>query len=831
MGMVGAPEDSLDVWAHARALARSRGERFASTHLLAALADLGGPAKGLLASHGVDGTWVRLRAGHSAEPSSALEQAEAAAGRLARSLRARAVGPLHLLAALLRMPESSAYRVLRSGGVEVEKLAGAIHGFLDGAPRWRSRAREPGAAPPGSSRPTRPTPGALPGTARRNVERESVRADLPPVASSPGGAAGAPRPSATPALERPAPRAVPSIPSRHRQASAPAPRAPVPRPAKSAAPRPKPKLGPWLAAHARDLRQAAADGELDPAVAREELVERLLDVLQKRRTSSPCLVGPSGVGKSAVVNALAHRLAADDSAGPALFEVPASAFGPAGGRDGSPAERIRRIAADAAALGRRLVLAVGDLAQFARAVADAGDGADTALRDALESRAFAVLGEADAAGWDRALRTLPALARCFTAVEVGEPDDVAAEKMLAAVAPRYAAHHGVEISPAAIEASVRIARRYLVGRALPDKALQLLDLGAARARRAGKPAGGASEVAAVAAELVDVPAERLLAADGQRFLELETELARRIVGHREVLARVADVLRRNAAGFRARRPIGSFLFLGPTGVGKTETARAVAECLFPGRENLLRLDMSEYAEPHSIARLVGAPPGYVGFEAGGMLADALRRRPYQVVLLDEFEKAHPDVHRLFLQVLEDGRLTDGRGQTIDFRNAVIVMTSNLGSELFAERKAVGFGRTDAAPDGGRVLAAARRALPPELWNRIDETLVFQPLVADEIRRIARLLLDGTFAAATAGRALSLTADDELIEHLLAAGGHDPAMGARPMRRAIQRLVEAPLARALLRPGLPAGARLRVVVRDGAVEVVDAPPASTEVACA
>jgi len=257
----------------------------------------------------------------------------------------------------------------------------------------------------------------------------------------------------------------------------------------------------------------------------------------------------------------------------------------------------------------------------------------------------------------------------------------------------------------------------------------------------------------------------------------------------------------------------------------------VAECLFPGRENLTRLDMSEYAEPHSIARLIGAPPGYVGFEAGGMLADALRRRPYQVVLLDEFEKAHPDVHRLFLQVLEDGRLTDGRGQVTDFRNSVVILTSNLGSELFVERKAVGFGRTEAAPAAPQVLAAARRALPPELWNRLDETLVFQPLGADEIRRIARLLLEATFAAATAGRAVTLTADDELVEHLVAAGGYDPAMGARPMRRAIQRLVEAPLARALLRADLPRGARLNVGMRDGAVEVAELPPPPAEVACA
>jgi ATP-dependent Clp protease ATP-binding subunit ClpC len=587
------------------------------------------------------------------------------------------------------------------------------------------------------------------------------------------------------------------------------------------------RLGPWLAAHARDLRREAAEGRLDPAVARDDVVGRLLDVLQKRRASSPCLAGPSGVGKTAVVHALAHHLARTPAAGLVLLEVPPGAVVSGSDLRGSLAERLRQIAGEAGAVDGRVVLCVGDLAQFVRAVAEGGEGADQALREALESRAFALLGEADAAAWDRAARGAPAVARCITVVDVPEPDDAGAARMIAAVLPRYAEHHGVAIRDDAVDAAVRIARRYLVGRALPDKALQLVDLAAAHARRAGGGEASAREVAEVAAEMVDVPADRLLAADGRRFLELEAELGRRIVGHREALERIADVLRRNAAGFRERRPIGSFLFLGPTGVGKTETARAMAECLFPGRENLLRLDMSEYAEPHSVARLVGAPPGYVGFEAGGMLAEALRRRPYQVVLLDEFEKAHADVHRLFLQVLEDGRLTDGRGQLIDFRNAVVVMTSNIGSELFVERRAVGFGRETAGPGGGEVLAAARRALPPELWNRIDETLVFQPLAADEIRRIARLLLDRTFAAATAGREVTVWGGDELVEHLVAAGGYDPAMGARPMRRAIQRLVEAPLARALLRPDLPRGACLRVDVRGGAVAVTETAPAGAE----
>ena len=826
-------EDNPDLWTRARELARGRGERLSTLHLLGALADGHGPARGLLASHGVDGTWIRLRAAGIFERPEVVPAAAAAAERFAAQLKARTVGEVHLLGALLRLDESSAQRVLAAGGVDVEAFAAAVHGFLTGAARWRSRARTSTATPQVSNRldpardgrmPHHPHPLPFPSSRAEPAPSPATSAAPAPLAQPTS------RPSATP--PRPVARR-PSAPSPVRSIVAPrkaATSAPAARPARAASPKPrsKPTLGPWLAAHASDLRRTAAEGRFDPAVARDEVVARLRDVLQKRRTSSPCLIGLPGVGKSAVVHALAAAPAGAETDALQLFEVPVGAW--FGGLRGGAAERIRQIADEARAAGDRVVFAVGELGAFLRAVVDAGDGADAALREALEARAFAVLGEADPAGWERALRTSPALARCFGAVEVGEPDDEAAQRMVEAVAPRYAEHHRVEIAPAAVEAAVRIARRYLVGRALPDKALQLLDLAAARARRAGADVAGAAEVAAVAGELVDVPAERLLATDGQRLLALEDELAVRIIGHRPALARVADVLRRNAAGFRGRRPIGSFLFLGPTGVGKTETARAIAESLFPGRENLLRLDMSEYAEPHAVARLVGAPPGYVGFEAGGLLSDALRRRPYQVVLLDEFEKAHPDVHRLFLQVLEDARLTDGRGQTVDFRNAVVVLTSNLGSELYAERRAVGFGRAADAPEASAVLGAARRALPPELWNRIDETLVFEPLGADEIRGIARLLLDASFAAAAAGRDVTVAADDELVDHLLAAGGYEPALGARPMRRAIQRLVEAPLARALLRPELPRGARLRVGVRDGVVAVTEEPP-SAEVACA
>jgi ATP-dependent Clp protease ATP-binding subunit ClpC len=344
--------------------------------------------------------------------------------------------------------------------------------------------------------------------------------------------------------------------------------------------------------------------------------------------------------------------------------------------------------------------------------------------------------------------------------------------------------------------------RYLPGRALPDKAVSILDLAGARTRRRGKSEVTAESVAEVVAELADMPVDRLLEADGDRMLRLEEILAERVVGHGEQIRRIARILRRNAAGLGSRRPIGTFLLLGPTGVGKTETAKAIAEVLFHCDSAMTRVDLSEFSEPHSIARLIGAPPGYVGHEAGGQLTEAVRRRPYQVILLDELEKAHPDVLTSFLAVFDEGRLTDGRGRTVDFTNTVILMTSNLGAEESGSspRRRVGFGNDaqDRADLEQRVVAAARSSLAPELYNRIDEVLVFAPLGRDEVREIARRLLDSVSRALAAQRGLRMDFGPDVVEFLLDHGGFDPTLGARPMKRTIARLVEAPLAEKILR---------------------------------
>jgi ATP-dependent Clp protease ATP-binding subunit ClpC len=327
--------------------------------------------------------------------------------------------------------------------------------------------------------------------------------------------------------------------------------------------------------------------------------------------------------------------------------------------------------------------------------------------------------------------------------------------------------------------------------------------------------------------MAHVPLERLLESDGERMLRLEALMGERVVGHSEPLTRIASVLRRNASGFRSRRPIGSFLLLGPTGVGKTETAKAIAECLFFSADAMTRLDMSEYAEPHAIARLIGAPPGYVGHDAGGQLTEAVRRRPYQVVLLDEIEKAHRDVLEGFLQVFDEGRLTDGRGRTIDFTNTVLILTSNLGSEVSLPKhgKRIGFG-TRGHEDNLRasykeaVVASARAALPPELYNRLDEVLSFAPLTRTDVGEVARRMLVSLASDLAEARGVKLDVSDAAIDALLDLGGFDAELGARPMRRAIARMIEAPLAELILKGEIQRGDVATVDVEAGAI-VVDA----------
>ncbi len=604
-----------------------------------------------------------------------------------------------------------------------------------------------------------------------------------------------------------------------------------------------PKRFKLLSQLGRNLTLAAAQGELDPVVGRDDEIERTLDVLAKRSANCPCLVGPAGVGKTSVVRGLAQRIA--DGEGVAglddrvVIEIaPASLLAGTGVR-GSLAERMSELRAEVAGARGRVVVFFDEI--HALFGPEAGEEASTELKIALSRGELPCIGATTTEDYRKNIDSDGALSRRFSIVDVEELSPEEAYLALESLVPVLEKHHGQRYVKETLAATIQWSVRYIPSRALPDKAVGILDLAGARARRRAEEEVSVEQVAEVVSEMAHVPMERLLESDGERMLRLESLLAERVVGHEEALSRVANVLRRNASGFRSRRPIGSFLLLGPTGVGKTETAKAIAECLFYSADAMTRLDMSEYAEAHAVSRLFGAPPGYVGHEAGGQLTEAVRRRPYQVLLLDEIEKANRDVLESFLQVLDEGRLTDGRGRTVDFTNVVVIMTSNLGAEISSERSArgrVGFQPTQRSTTSREteyrtaVIAAARAALPPELYNRIDEVLAYAALRKEDVREVARRMLAQLASDLIRARGNKLDVSDAALDALLASGGYDPELGARPMRRAIARLVEAPVAEMILRSEIARGDVITVDAENGAI-VVDAvtPSRATSIATA
>jgi ATP-dependent Clp protease ATP-binding subunit ClpC len=362
-----------------------------------------------------------------------------------------------------------------------------------------------------------------------------------------------------------------------------------------------------------------------------------------------------------------------------------------------------------------------------------------------------------------------------------------------------AGESGLSFAPDVAPTLLRLSPRYPCERAQPGRALAIAEVALARAQRMAQPEISARDIAAVVGDASGVPASQLLRDDDDRFRTLEERLADRVVGHVGPRTLIASVLRRSYAGFRGRKPLASFLLLGPTGVGKTETARAIAEALFDGESALVRIDLSEYSEAHSIARLIGSPPGYVAHEDGGQLTEAIRRRPAAVVLLDELEKANREVLLLLLQILEDGRLTDGRGRTVDFSSAAVVMTSNLGSECY---------RRKSTPAASTILALARSRLPPELWNRIDEVLCYAPLSETELAAVVARIARASSQRLLSERGITFAIDDSVIAEVLRLET-DRSLGARPLRRAFERLVEGPLASAIVAGRLHRGARLGI----------------------
>ena len=795
----------------AEELAQKRSEKTTTGHLLAAIASKPSPAADLLEERRLD-VEVLLKAARvlTDDASDAITRSVQRAREFANRSATRDPGALHLLFALCQEKQSAAHRALEQCGADVGRI------------RTSAMQLAMGLAPPVRKRPTLPPPTMGSAQPARTVTPPRVHLDPPRPPSAPE-----PIIPARAALEPPRPPQPAHAPQKKKAR----PHGPARVEAAASTSRfaLDPKRFPALAQLGRNLTLAASEGTLDAVAPREELVERVLDVLAKRHANCPLLVGPAGVGKTSVVRALAAHVASG-KAGPfddrAVIEIEPSALVAGTAVRGSLAERIAQIKAEVAEAGR-VVLFFDEIHAL---IADpTGDEARSELKAALARGELVCIGATTPEELKRINDADPALARRFSVVEIEEPGPAESRRLLEAVRPALERHHGARYDNAALDATVEWSIRYVTTKAMPDKAVGLLDLAGARARRRGDAEVDVESVAEVVADAAHVPVERLLEADAERYLRLESLLAERVVGHTEPLARIANVLRRNASGFRYRRPIGTFLLLGPTGVGKTETAKAIAECLFFSETAMTRLDMSEYAEPHTIARLVGAPPGYVGHEAGGHLTEAVRRRPYQVLLLDEVEKAHRDVLEAFLQVFDEGRMTDGRGRTVDFTNTVILLTSNLGADVAlptAARKSIGFGATardtakDKATHAAGVIAAARAALAPELFNRFDEALVFAPLTREDVGEVARRMIAARGHELFRARGVRLDASEAAIGALLDAGGYDPELGARPMRRAIARLIEAPIAEMLLRGEVRRGDVVTVDVEGGRI-VVDA----------
>jgi ATP-dependent Clp protease ATP-binding subunit ClpC len=777
----------------AEEMAKGRGERATTGHLLAAIASNTGGAAQLLRERRLDAE-VLLKAARVLvdDHTDAVSRAVQRARELAARSPSREAGAIHLLFALCQERSTAAYRAIAQCGSDVAKLRMAAMQIALGIVMPR---RTPSATQ--LALPPTPSHGSHP--AARTAPTVAPRQAAPKLVSAPA-----------------------SAPRARRQRSP----SPIAKLSTSAIERfdLDPKRAPTLLAVGRNLTLAAARGELDPVLGREAEIERTLDVLAKRQGNCPVLVGTAGVGKTSVVRGLAQRIADGREVGTLddriVIEIEAPSLLAGTGVRGALAERMAQIKSEAARADGRIVLFFDELCS----VITADEEAASELKVALARGELACIGAATHEDYKRVIAPDAALARRMTAVEVVElaPDE--AVLALQRVAPAFERHHGVVFAVEAMAAAVAWSARYIPDRALPDKAVGILDLAGAQARRRGDREVSREQVAAVVSETTGVPVERLLETDGARMLRLEQSMAERIVGHADALARIARVLRRNASGFRSRRPIGSFLLLGPTGVGKTETAKAIAECLFHSPHAMTRLDLSEYAEAHAVARLVGAPPGYIGHEAGGQLTDAVRKRPYQVLLLDEIEKAHRDVLEAFLQVFDDGRMTDGRGRVVDFTNVVIAMTSNIGSEVSrpTTRGRIGFGgqRTerDVRDYGEAVCAAARSALPPELYNRIDEVIAFAPLGREDVAEVARRMLRALAEDLQEARGVGLDVSEDAISALLDDGGFDEELGARPMRRAIGRLVEAPIAEMLLKGELKQGDVALVDVEAGRVVI-------------
>lgn len=640
------------------------------------------------------------------------------------------------------------------------------------------------------------------------------------------------------------------------------------------------KLGvstPTLDKYSRDITMEARHGNLDPVVGREKEIQRVMQILSRRMKNNPCLVGEPGVGKTAVVEGIAYMISRgnvpDTVKGKRLLSLDISGMLAGSKYRGEFEDRIKKVIQEVMMSGD-VILFVDEL----HTLVGAGDAegaidASNILKPSLSRGEIQMIGATTIAEYRKYIEKDAALERRFQPVNVEEPTRDEAVDILKGLRSCYEQHHGVEISDEAVEAAVDLSVRYITDRFLPDKAIDLMDEACSRRRLGFSAQGtvqdrsvaelatldsdleaalisgnieeaanirhrqeelakktarsqlagrhniivGENDIADVVSVWTKIPVSKLTEKESKRLEKLETELHKRVVGQEEAVSAVAKAIKRSRVGLKdPRRPIGTFLFLGPTGVGKTELSKALADVVFGSEDALIRVDMSEYMEKHSVSKLIGSPPGYVGFEEGGQLSEKVRTNPYSVILFDEIEKAHSDVFNILLQVLDDGHITDSQGRKVDFKNTIIIMTSNTGAQRIIDPKQLGFvtvqdDNKEHEDMKKNVMDELKRTFKPEFLNRIDDTIVFHALSEKNVRDIAGLMLKELKNRVQAQMDIELKFTDNMKKYIFEKG-YDKKYGARPLRRAIQTYVEDELAEAILAGGVHKGEVVTVTVK-------------------
>lgn len=641
---------------------------------------------------------------------------------------------------------------------------------------------------------------------------------------------------------------------------------------------------PTLDKLARDMTQMARDGKLDPVIGRDNELRRVEQILSRRTKNNPVLIGEPGVGKTAIAEELARRMASnevpEDLAQKRLMMLDMGSLVAGTKYRGEFEDRLKKVIDEIQKDGH-VILFIDELHTLIGAGgAEGAIDASNILKPALARGDLQTIGATTLDEYQKYIESDAALERRFATVQVEEPTENVALQILNGLRPKYEEHHHVKIDDDALKQAVKLSSRYITDRYLPDKAIDLIDEASSMVRIDAEEKGNhqpslttklaqlrqqkeaaienqdfdqaanlrqeeltlkakvdeqqkkaeqqstrqklhttGEDVAKIVAEWTGVPLTQLKKSESERLVNLEKVLHNRVIGQNEAVSVVAKAIRRARSGLKdPQRPIGSFMFLGPTGVGKTELAKALAAAMFGSEDNMIRIDMSEYMEKYSTSRLIGAAPGYVGYDEGGQLTEKVRQHPYSVVLLDEAEKAHPDVFNLLLQVLDDGYLTDAKGRKVDFRNTIIIMTSNLGATQLQDEKEVGFGARDVSQDYQAMASAIRQQLKlhfrPEFLNRIDETVIFHSLQKDELHQIVKLMV-AQLRARVAEQGINLKVTPAAID-VVATEGYDPAYGARPLRRALQDLIEDPLSTALLSGNVKTGDNVVVGAHQGKI---------------